>query len=620
MIKRLKYFFYFFICLHNFSFANKDSTQYINKSISTYFSRDNFFCTDSFNFIDNSLNDFHLYLPQYLLGNTGLVFSDLFYTRSNNSELGFRYFINSQEDYLYSSSRLNFFNTRSPYSDVFYVAGSKREQLFRMTFSYNVNKNWNLTANFSRIRSEGFYLRQNTNHNLISVNSNYKSSNNRYGLLFSFSYNHLKNAENGGIASDSIFRNSGAVDKKLFAVNLTSANKILTNRNIYLKQLFNLGSKKIGLDSIKRVDGRTRIELESEFDDYLIKYEDMNASSGFYNSIYIDSLNTFDSLYNYKLSNAIYWKFLGRRNTGNFIDKFNFSIGFKNELIRVKQKEIDTTFGSNIITLDLQNSNLINGFNWLLFASNGLSGYNKNNYLYKLALKKYFNDSSSFISVNGEKSEKTPDFINIRYSSNHFKWSNNFNLIGLTRLGLDLYISKLDLNLGTSYSIYNNPVYFDNFALSRQFSGEIPVFSAFLKKDFSFKGWHLNNKIIYQNVAEDVVIRLPEFVLNHSLYYENNLFKKAMHFQVGFSVLYVSEFYSNSYMPATGQFYFQNGSKYGDYPFIDFFINTRIKSVRVFFKIDHLNSGLMGNDYMLTPDYPINGRAFKLGVNWKFFD
>jgi hypothetical protein len=85
-------------------------------------------------------------------------------------------------------------------------------------------------------------------------------------------------------------------------------------------------------------------------------------------------------------------------------------------------------------------------------------------------------------------------------------------------------------------------------------------------------------------------------------------------------VFYTSAYYANAYMPATGQFYIQTEKKYGDYPFIDFFINAQIKTVRIFIKVDHLNSGLMGNYYMLTPHYPMSDRAFKFGISWRFFD
>jgi hypothetical protein len=93
-----------------------------------------------------------------------------------------------------------------------------------------------------------------------------------------------------------------------------------------------------------------------------------------------------------------------------------------------------------------------------------------------------------------------------------------------------------------------------------------------------------------------------------------------MRIEIGASVFYTSAYYANSYMPATGQFYLQNQQKYGNYPFIDFFLNVRVQTVRVFIKIDHLNSGYSGTNYIMTPHYPVNERAFKFGVSWKFFD
>ena len=156
--------------------------------------------------------------------------------------------------------------------------------------------------------------------------------------------------------------------------------------------------------------------------------------------------------------------------------------------------------------------------------------------------------------------------------------------------------------------------------MASQYKGSIPVFTSFLKKDFTFSNFHINNKINYQHVPDYSVIRVPEFILEHSLYYENDLFKNAMRLQIGFSLFYNSAYYSNQYMPATGQFYFQDKNKYGNYPFVDFFINARVKTVRIFFKIDHFNYGMIGNNYMLSPHYPMNDRVFKFGVSWRFFD
>jgi len=174
--------------------------------------------------------------------------------------------------------------------------------------------------------------------------------------------------------------------------------------------------------------------------------------------------------------------------------------------------------------------------------------------------------------------------------------------------------------MGADYSLYKNVAYFNQFADAAQDNTIIPVFHAFIKKDFNFNHWHLNNKINYQLVPDSSVIRLPEFVLEHSLFYSNQLFQKAANIQIGASVFYVSSYFANAYMPATAQFYIQNTTVCGNYPAINFFINAQVKTVRVFFKIDNLNYKLMTNDYMLTPNYIMNGRAFKFGISWMFYD
>jgi hypothetical protein len=96
--------------------------------------------------------------------------------------------------------------------------------------------------------------------------------------------------------------------------------------------------------------------------------------------------------------------------------------------------------------------------------------------------------------------------------------------------------------------------------------------------------------------------------------------KNAARIQVGVSMFYTSAYFANAYMPATAQFYLQDEKKYGNYPFIDFFFNAQVKNVRIFFKVDHLNSGMMGDTYIQTPGNPMNGRAFKIGFSWRFFD
>ena len=88
---------------------------------------------------------------------------------------------------------------------------------------------------------------------------------------------------------------------------------------------------------------------------------------------------------------------------------------------------------------------------------------------------------------------------------------------------------------------------------------------------------------------------------------------------MGLDVSFFTSYYANAYMPALGLYYLQNEKKIGNYPFIDFFFNMKIKRARIFFKTEHVNSGFMGA-YYLAPHIPAPDRCIKLGINWAFYD
>jgi hypothetical protein len=599
--------------------ADNDTTK--NRDVPNPFTKDfdqhQFEYIDSAISIESSLNNFQNYLDKNILGNNGLPFFPLDYKLFSPST-GFNYYQNHYSNYFYIPQKLRFYNTRTPYTDLLYVAGTKREQMFKMTFSYNVKKNWNVTANFMRIRSEGVYLRQNTNDNSLALSTNYKSDNNRYWLIASLIYNDYRNAENGGISSDSVFRDGGAVDEKLLDINLIAAKKTVANANIFLKQILNFGKQQP--DTSRRIIPHSRIILTSLLDANYIKYEDNNPASGYYSSIYFDSIKTVDSTFHFLIDNEFAWKRLDNLKHSGLGDMLGVGVSLKHQYIEVNQRNTDTSFNNIIIGSEFYNTYSRNLFWWNVSGKYAISGYNKENYNVSASFRKNFKDSLNALGLKIESRLQSPDLIYNFYRSNHFLWMNNFSQTQVNSAELFYEMKKHKLFVFAGHSVYSNILYFDNYAIAREFKGNVSVFKASIKKDFSLLNWHLNNKITYQKVTDSSVIRLPELVLEHSLYYENDLLKKALVLQIGASVFYTSAYYANAYMPATGQFYLQNEKKYGAYPFIDFFVNAQVKTVRVFFKIDHLNAGWNGNTYMLTPGYPYPDRTFKFGVSWKFYD
>ena len=211
-------------------------------------------------------------------------------------------------------------------------------------------------------------------------------------------------------------------------------------------------------------------------------------------------------------------------------------------------------------------------------------------------------------------------YIYSNYTSNHFQWENTFNTISETRAKLNYVDSKNHFSIGADINQITGYVYFDSTFSPKQFTGTLTIYSAFIQKNFRLKVIHFNNTITWQQVqASTDVIHLPQFVFNHSLYYQDKWFKKVLNVQIGFDVSFYTAYYADAYMPALGQFYWQNGTKIGNYPFVDCFFNMKIKHANIFFKTEHLNSGLMGT-YYLAPLMPAPDRSIKVGIKWLFYD
>ena len=99
----------------------------------------------------------------------------------------------------------------------------------------------------------------------------------------------------------------------------------------------------------------------------------------------------------------------------------------------------------------------------------------------------------------------------------------------------------------------------------------------------------------------------------------------VFHIQVGVDARWNSAYYAPNYMPATGQFFLQNPDdasyqKYGDYLFMDAYLNFQLKRVRFYLQMNHLNrlwtnnhNSLYMRGYAMEPSYLKFGLSAVLG-------
>ena len=172
-------------------------------------------------------------------------------------------------------------------------------------------------------------------------------------------------------------------------------------------------------------------------------------------------------------------------------------------------------------------------------------------------------------------------------------------------------LSAYNLKNYIYYGLNVNPV---------QISYPLNIFIGQVSKDISIGKFHLNSLALIQKSSNEKAVHVPLLYLKQSLYLESMLFKKAMQLQLGMALNYFTNYEGNYYMPALGQFYLQDSTSVGNYPFIDVFAAGKIKRVRLFIKLQNITSGLVNGSEYTVPFYPVAPRMLKWGVSWMFFD
>jgi hypothetical protein len=562
---------------------------------------------------DTVLDNLHNYYETGVLGNMGLPSFPLLVRPDNAFRGFFRWMpLNNSRDLFTAQQSVYFYPQGKVYTRLFGAMGQKQEQFFRLLHSQNIRR-INVTLAFNRYSCIGFYARQRSiaDNLLFSSHANTKSG--RAGYNFYVLYNKLKYELNGGIDTSRVrFADNLLVEKKLFPVLLSSARQNLRTAEINFKTFLRLNKDSAGMAHL--------LAYEVNYQgNYWLNIDGVNDSARYTDNYYyaLDGVNE-DSISFRRLTNSLYYKLSLARTRPGRSEVYTLYAGYSHELGQYHQFVIDTTVTNHALIYGLNMSSSA-GSRLGMQGAYALQGYNAGNWHYHFDLRTA-QHASFYGHITFDLSKHMPDYMSISYFSPHFIWSDTFHDI-LEQSGRIMVASdKYRFSLGVIPRNQTDAVYFDTLALPRQYNGSSAVTAFFIRKDLKLGPVHFNNTIQYQKVATPGIIRLPEYYTMHQLYYEGRLFKKALWLQAGVQARYVSAFRANAYMPATNQFYLQNEQEYGNYVFVDVFINAQIDRFRFFLLGSHLNQGLSGANYMLAPNYPMPDRSLKAGLCWMFFD
>jgi len=387
------------------------------------------------------------------------------------------------------------------------------------------------------------------------------------------------------------------------------------------QQSFSLADSLIRADSILKIQkrifnpGRISWRFRYFYDSYA--YEDDSGETGFYDHYY-QGATTYDSVRVQQMHNIFAWS-----NTNpEAVDQknlFRLYLYLQHQHIKISGDVGKYEFDQLIPRAELA-TRIFGRFELRGEASIVSGGYNDADYMLRAHIKTLFGQKQSPIIFKGEASmmSNTAPWMYFYHNANNFMWLNSFNKTATTYIGASL--AKGTNLLGVRYYLLTDLLYFNQNALPAQQDGTTGLLQAWLYSRMQLGGFHFDNQLVLQQLSNNEALHLPTFMLKSRIYFRFPLFHRALMLQPGFSIFYTSAYQAKAYMPSTNVFYLQDEQEYGNYPYIDFFVNFKVQRARLFLKYKHIAKGLFGYDYMAVPNYPLQDGGLTFGLYWRFND
>lgn len=591
--------------------------------------------------VDSTITGYQYFLPtegeteiNALTGNAGLAYRSLVFNIPEYS--GFKY---SPFDYLaykWINRNIRYFQTTAPYSRLFYSTGPEKEQLFNVTHSQNLAGGLTLGLDVKIVNSLGLYERQKSDNVSFAGTAQFVNKKENYVVLGNYHNSRFKWRENGGLTNRgmSLFEDNQETDRKRIPVRLTLADNVIKEAGFQARQFLYFGRRlsKPVVDSLKS-DTTGPKKLHRYYDPYrsnfirhtisysksVNQFTDTQPLSSFYNMVYLDSTKTNDSLYYYELKNDISLEGGIGRAKGS-AKAILLRVGIEHSAAAYNNDTISKKF--NIVTqYAFLSANAFGyakaeGKVWNTIGSpfngdKGISG--------SLLLPGYDNSENwGNLKVSAELSIEQPFYFYQYHYSNHFMWDKTFGQ--QTTFSFKAAYDHKYFKTGFNFYNINEFIYLNESATPVKEEDPVTISQFWAYTDIRWHGIESQLYGVIQNSSQTDAVSLPSFAARASLYYTRPLFKRALHFQAGVAALFNTPYYADAYMPAIRAFYVQNRTETGGYPYLDAFINIRVKRAKMYLMMKHVNSGMLNYDYYMVPGYPMPDRGLRFGISWAFYD
>ncbi len=528
------------------------------------------------------------------------------------------------------ASEINYYHVPTPLTELYFKTVMEQGQNLDAFITLNTTERLNFSIAYKGLRSLGKYINQLSSTGNFRFTTSYQTKSRRYQLRAHFTAQDILNGENGGIINTEDFE-SGEEDfrnRARMQVFLNDAETVLKGNRYFYDHYFRINRN----DVQNNIYLHHQLNYEHKFYNYkqatvpttIISDQGNRVVNRFGNAYVLNNIND-ETRYNrmYNKIGALYEnKLLGEFQF--FIEDFRYNY-FYNRAIVQGNEIIPSNLSDEIQALGGQYTYQKNRWNGKFSYTTSLTDQSLSSFDGKLIFE--YNEKNS-LDLRYQNLNRLPNHTFSLFQSSYqsYNWSNRFKNEKINNIEATAKTQWIDAAFQlTTLSDY---LYFGQdeapqdqlLVTPKQYDKTINYLSIKAGKELKFWKLGFDNTVLYQKAdQEEDVLNVPELTFRSTLYFSGHFFKKALFIQTGLTVNYFSKYKANDYHPVIADFYVQNTHEIGDFPMVDFFLNAKVKTARIYLKAEHFNAAMTGFNYYSAPSYPYRDFIVRFGLEWNFF-
>ena len=524
------------------------------------------------------------------------------------------------------ANKIRYCSVATPVTELYFRSVMKQGQSVDAFLTLNTSPGLNFSIAYKGLRSTGKYINQLASTGNFRFTTSYNTKNQRYFANAHFTSQDILNEENGGITTLEDFE-SGNPDydnRERLEVYFKDAKSFLKGKRVFVDHFFRINAVK-GTNNLY-------VTHQLNYENKFFEYNQATVPSTVgktavyrYGNSYVTSGINDQTRYN-KMHNT-----LGLIYENTTLGKFKFfaenfgSNYYYSKILLLDSQTILAALDQKINSVGGQYEYQKNKWNGKFLYSRSVTNQSLSNLDAKMS---YALNDETQLAFGYQSLNKLPNNNYELYQSSfvNYNWYNAFKNEKINAVIVNATLPWITASI--QFSNLQDHLYFENVATDdrmqivapKQYNSTINYLSVKVSKEFKLGKFALDNTLLYQKVDQpDFILNVPELVTRNTLYYSDYMFEKALYLQTGVTLNYFTRYFANDYNPVIGEFFVQNKKEIGNYPNLDFFVNARIQRTRIYFKAEHFNSSLSGNNFYTAPATPYRDFMIRFGLVWNFF-